>query len=201
MKLIYVKNYTYELVSTIMRKMNKYRDYSEEEYIVISYGLELLLNSCLKAVIYLIIGGISGIFAETVFVIFFLAVLRSFSGGYHSKTDIGCLILTGILIFAPILIAKYLPIDKSLYEACFFGALIIHLLFAPQDEKYEKKKKGELYRAGSKVIVLLAICAANVWLETDRMRFTAVLVSLEQGIFLLEHKISRRRQYVKRNGN
>ena len=135
-----MKNYTYELVSTIMRKMNKYRDYSEEEYIVISYGLELLLNSCLKAVIYLIIGGISGIFAETVFVIFFLAVLRSFSGGYHSKTDIGCLILTGILIFAPILIAKYLPIDKSLYEACFFGALIIHLLFAPQDEKYEKKK-------------------------------------------------------------
>ena len=50
--------------------MNKYRDYSEEEYIVISYGLELLLNSCLKAVIYLIIGGISGVFAETVFVIF-----------------------------------------------------------------------------------------------------------------------------------
>ena len=61
--------YTHDLSEKIMRRLRVRRQYSDNEYIVIMYGLELFLNTMLKLVVYLIAGFVCGKFLETLAII------------------------------------------------------------------------------------------------------------------------------------
>ena len=89
-----MRDYTHAIAIRVVDKMNEYRGYTESERIVITYGLELFLNNNLKLMIYLIIGSVCNIFTETVIAVLVMAVLRILTGGYHSQSDLGCLILS-----------------------------------------------------------------------------------------------------------
>ena len=85
----------------IVRQMNKKKQYSDSEKEVFAYGLEIILDSLLKAVIYLAVGFAFGRGREVAVVMLFFGVLRKTSGGKHAKTSIMCFILTGgILAFS-----------------------------------------------------------------------------------------------------
>ena len=61
-----MKDYTHELSGLIGGKMSRIQNYSEEKEAVVTYGIELILNSLLKAVIYILIGTLLGKTLEVV---------------------------------------------------------------------------------------------------------------------------------------
>lgn len=126
-----MRDYTHAIAVSFVDKMNEYRRYTESERIVITYGLELFLNNNLKLIIYLIIGSVCNIFTETVIAVLVMAVLRILTGGYHSQSDLGCLILTGSMIFIPIILSKYAFISHMHFIVFSLGITVIYILYAP----------------------------------------------------------------------
>ncbi len=58
--------------------MSRIQNYSEEKKAVVTYGIELILNSLLKAVIYILIGTLLGKTLEVVTAIAVFAAVRVF---------------------------------------------------------------------------------------------------------------------------
>lgn len=184
-----MKYYTHLITVLLVDKMDKYRNYPESERIVITYGLELFFNNILKLIAYLILGSIWNLFVETIIAIFVLAILRVLSGGYHSHTDLGCLLLSGIMIFLPIILSKYIFISKLSFIVFFLGILTVYYLYAPQDEKYIDASREELLRVKIYVIlVLVGICLGSLFMDSQ-LGIIVMLVSLGQGVSLITKEI------------
>ena len=76
-----MKNYTKLLSEQMVTVMDKYNNYEETEKIVISYGMELFLNSVLKTSIYLLIGMVAGKGVEVILAMTIFGGVRKISGG------------------------------------------------------------------------------------------------------------------------
>lgn len=84
--------------------MDKENNYDETEKVVISYGMELLLNSVLKTVIHLLNGIVVGKGLEVTCAVVIFACIRKISGGRHATTNIGCFVMTGGIVFWPLIV-------------------------------------------------------------------------------------------------
>lgn len=92
---------------------NKMPDMDEEKELVINFGVKLIFGELPKILLVFIIGFILDIGWYTLILFFLLAPYRSFTGGFHLKTHIGCVVTTTILYIAPILLAKYIIISPK----------------------------------------------------------------------------------------
>lgn len=180
-----MRDYTHAIAIRFVDKMNEYRGYTESERIVITYGLEIFLNNFIKLIIYLITGFICNILPETVIAVVILGGLRILSGGYHSQSDLGCLLLTGGMIFLPIVLSKYLFITNEYFALILFGITIVYFRYVPQDEKYMEASKEELLKIKISVILVMfgvslgGLCISNQW------GIVIVFVALLQGLSLI----------------
>lgn len=110
-----MKNYTKALAEQIVAVMDRYNNYEELEKIVICYGMELFLNSILKISIYFVIGFSIGKGVETILSIIIFGSLRKVSGGRHAKTDVGCFIMTGSIIFLAVMSPDVVNVSIKVY--------------------------------------------------------------------------------------
>ncbi|MEY8377195.1 accessory gene regulator B family protein [Lachnospiraceae bacterium 56-18] len=151
---------------------------------VITYGLELFLNNNLKLMIYSIIGSVCNIFTETVIDVLVMAVL----GGYHSQSDLGCLILTGSMIFIPIILSKYVFISHMHFIVFFLGIIVIYIFYAPCGGKYSNVKGVALLWIKT-VVTLILFCGylGGIFINR-RWGIIVMLVSLMQGLSLIKMK-------------
>lgn len=94
-----MRDYTHELSGVIGGKMSRKQNYSKEKEVVVIYGIELILNSLLKAGIYILIGTLLGKTLEVVTAVIVFAAVRKCAGGVHAKSDMGCFLITGAIVF------------------------------------------------------------------------------------------------------
>ena len=119
---------------------------------VINYGLQLIIGEVPKMLITIIIAYLLGIFKLTLITILIIMPYRAFSGGFHLKTHIGCIISTTLYYCGIPKISKYIYLysqTKFIFVLCalIFGIIIINL-YAPADtenvpilQKKERKQK------------------------------------------------------------
>lgn len=69
-------------------------DVDDERAEVINYGLQILLGEVPKFFIMLIIAYFLGVFKMTLITFLIIMPYRMFSGGFHLKTHLGCIIST-----------------------------------------------------------------------------------------------------------
>ena len=182
-----MRDYTHVIAVCVVDKMNEYRGYSESERIIITYGLEVFLNNFIKLIIYLITGIVCNIFMETVIAIVTLAILRVLSGGYHSQSDLSCLILTGGMIFLPIILSEYLFITH--FAVALFVIATIYFIYVPQDEKYLETSREELLKIKIGVIlVMCGVCLGGLFISYQ-LGIITMLVALGQGVSLIGGKL------------
>ena len=62
---------------------------------VLQYGTELLLDSVIKIILYLVLGGILGKTKETLFALLTWCVIRKQTGGRHVKNNFVCFVISG----------------------------------------------------------------------------------------------------------
>ena len=183
-----MRDYTHVIAVCFVEKMNEYRRYSESERIVITYGLEIFLNNFIKLIIYLITGFMCNIFSETIIAIVILGGLRILSGGYHSQSDLGCLLLTGGMIFLPIVLSKYLSIPHEYFVLILFGIAIVYFCYVPQDEKYLEASREELLKIKtSDILVMFGDCLGGLFIS-NQWGMIIMFVALVQGISLIGGK-------------
>lgn len=142
-------------------------DIDEERQMVIDFGIRLILGELPKILILFLLGFLLQVGWYTILIFFMIAPYRSFAGGIHLKTHIGCMITTSILYLAPVILAKYIVISPSyiLYIASALIAISSIFLIAkyvPADTENipilsKKERKSKKIKSYISLAILLCI--------------------------------------------
>lgn len=172
--------------------------YDEEKAAVISYGLLALSQMLTLLVLSSLIGIVFGCLLECFIVYLFAGILRKFTGGVHSKTLLGCMVIAVFIIGLLGIFSKYaligvfnlLIISKSLYYLVYIAATLLFLpciilvyKVAPVEspnkpirkpEKRKKLKKQSIIA----VIVLFILVIALLMIAPNNIAFFTAAVAL-----------------------
>lgn len=128
-------------------------DMDEEKTLIVDFGVKLIFGELPKILLLFIVGFLLGIGWYTLLAFLLLCPYRSFTGGFHLKTHLGCMICTIILYCGPVILAKYITIEPQYVKyiaTTLVGILGIILIakYAPADTEYipiisksERKRK------------------------------------------------------------
>ena len=142
-------------------------DIDDEKAEVIFYGLQNIVGEIPKNIIALIIAALLGVFDLALYTFLMLLPYKSFSGGFHLKTHIGCLLCTTLFYCIIPFLSKYIFFQETVKYILIgliwiFGMWMIKL-YAPADtenvpilRKKDRRKKQIL----SYIALTLGLVAA-----------------------------------------
>ena len=158
------------LTNKIRKEMPEIDDERAE---VINYGLQNIIGESPKIFITLGIAYLLGIFKLTLITFLVIMPYRSFSGGFHLKTHLGCIICTTIFYCGIAFASKYIVLEQTIkYILIFlvwvFGMFMVKL-YAPADtenvpilRKKDRRKKQILsYIALSVGLIVASFVPSN----------------------------------------
>jgi accessory gene regulator B len=143
-------------LTNFLIKKNIVRNDDREIYI---YGLLAMFSTVINFFLILFIGLVAGLLFETLIYLFGFALLRCYCGGYHAKTQLGC-VLSFTAIYALSMAAYYfLPAEYNrLFSMISAGACLIFIfIFAPIEHKNRSFEGNEYkkFRLVSRIIALM----------------------------------------------
>ena len=157
------------LTNKIRKEMPEIDDERAE---VIYYGLQNIVGEIPKIFITLAISLILGIFDLTLIAFLVMMPYKAFSGGFHLKTHIGCILCTTIFYCGTAFLSKYIVFEQIIkYILIFlvwtFGMWMVKL-YAPADtenvpilQKKVRRKKQILSYIALTVGLVVAIFIPN----------------------------------------
>lgn len=182
----------------IINWCGKYYVMDDAESNVVEYGVQLMLNTSIKIIIILLVGVVLGYLKEVVVSMWVFGCIRYFAGGYHCKTDIGCLGVMLAISLSPML---FFDIEERI-SWWIWSFIIVYSMYqtvryAPRNSKVNpiydmqilsRKRKGSVIVVG---IAIMVICFnsqnALCWLVAIPMFVEAVAIS---PIFYREERMS-----------
>lgn len=141
----------------------------EEKELVIDFGVRLIFGELPKILILFLIGFILGIGWYTLLAFLLLCPYRSFTGGFHLKTHLGCMICTILLYCGPVILAKYTNITPDYVKYIVIAIIgiissILINIYAPADtenipilSKKDRKRKKILAYISLIILILISI--------------------------------------------
>lgn len=137
------------LTTKIRKEMPEIDDERAE---VINYGLQLTIGEIPKFFIMIAIAFLLGVGELSILSFLIILPYRMFSGGFHMKTHIGCIVCTTLIYSGNAFLSKFfvLPQDVKLVVTLliFIFGLVMITLYAPADtenvpiiSKKERKKQ------------------------------------------------------------
>lgn len=131
---------------------------TEEKAEQINYGLYIAITDVLKLVAVLSVAFVLGQFKFALVAVAFFAINKSYYGGVHAKTQLGCVIAHFMLVFGSIYSSQIINI-RYFNVVLFIASGILVVLYAPADLVSKPiitvKRKKELRIKG---IILLVMC-------------------------------------------
>lgn len=148
-------------------------DIDDERAEIIKYGLQIMIGEIPKFFIMIAISYLLGVLELSIITFLIILPYRMFSGGFHLKTHIGCIIGTSLMYSGTALIAKNILIKPEELKYLFllivwiFGMLMIKL-YAPADtenvpvlRKEERRKRKILSYIALSIIISFGIFIKN----------------------------------------
>ena len=122
------------LTNKIRKEMPEIDDERAE---IINYGLQNIIGEIPKFFILIGIAWLLGVLKETLITFLIILPYRTFSGGFHLKTHIGCIITTILFYIVPAVLAQNIVLNPILRYGIIsilwiFGIIMIKL-YAPAD--------------------------------------------------------------------
>ncbi|MFC7749090.1 accessory gene regulator ArgB-like protein [Paenibacillus thermoaerophilus] len=119
---------------------------------VMKYSLIILFTTIGGFVLTMAIGIVTGKALPTFLALISFAVLRFFSGGFHFKSALMC-ILGSTAVIAPL---PHIPVNELAFYILMGGSLLLLLLFAPSNIK-GNSKIPEKYYPLLKIVSMLVV--------------------------------------------
>ncbi len=144
----------------------------DERAEVIKYGLQIIIGEVPKLFIMAGIAWILGIFKLTLICFALMLPYRMYSGGFHLKTHLGCIIGTSVMYTGNAFISKYISIPFT-YKVIFailtwIFAIIMIKKYAPADtedvpviSKKERRKRKTLSYLIVTIMVIVGCLVKN----------------------------------------
>lgn len=148
-------------------------DIDDEQAEIINFGLQNIIGELPKIFPIMLIAYFLGIFKLTMIAALVILAYRTFSGGFHLSTHLGCLICSLIFTCGLVYLSKYLIIQNEyirffVYMAIWIINLIIIKIYAPADTENVpiiSKKQRKKQRIESYIVMSLIIFTAVFFIE------------------------------------
>lgn len=155
---------------------------SAEKSRIYVYGFQIGLEVSLNTIISIIIAVLFHMEMETLIFFTVFALLRSYAGGLHLNTYIGCLICSCMSLLGLLLAVKYLNLDNSLaIEIVCISLLLIKFISPVQDinrpiSSSEMQKFGKMLNYSIIKIVIIAVIFYLLKFDRLLLMITATVV-------------------------
>lgn len=169
---------------------------SKDEVELHIYGIQKVIGILLTVTITMIFSIIIGkVLATVIFLIFFVGI-RSYTGGYHAKTQMRCLLYFQMLYLVTMLLFQ--PAIQSLPSFAKLGAAltasIILIIFAPVNHPGLCLTPSEIRRSKKNIavalaVIFIALALMYVVFNTDKADF-ALLGLINVTILVIVAKIT-----------
>lgn len=160
------------LTNKIRKEMPEVDDERAE---VINYGIQLIIGEIPKILLLFAVAFILKIGWLTVFAFFAILPYKKYSGGFHLKTHLGCIIGTCLFYFLTVYMSKYIVFEQAYIKyiiilAIWIFSMIMVKLYAPADtenlpilsEKERRYKKIMSYVTLTITLILATIITNNI---------------------------------------
>ena len=116
---------------------NKMPDVNDERAEVINYGIHLIVGEIPKTFIFIAIAAILGVLKEFFITMLVIFPYRAFSGGFHLKTHLGCILGTSLMYCGTAYISQFQlfnnPAKYILIVCVWVFGMVMCKLYAPAD--------------------------------------------------------------------
>jgi len=143
---------------------NRMPEIDDERAEVINYGIHLLVGEFPKFFIFLGISLILGIVEEFLLVMLIIIPYRGFSGGFHLKTHLGCIVATSLMYCGTAYISQFQLFDNNikyiLISLVWVFGMTMCKLYAPADTEYVpilRKKDRKIKQILSYIILTITL--------------------------------------------
>lgn len=130
---------------------------SDLDRLKISYASELVRNESIKTALYGILFFLAGYFPEFLLWLAMSCTIRTFAGGIHMRTNVGCFCMGLVTMGLGILLLPRLPISQSVFLSALWICAAIICLLSPIASYKRPFKTKERYRLCKRWSVLLTL--------------------------------------------
>ncbi len=175
------------LTNKIRKQIPEFTDEKAEE---INYGLQLLIGELPKTFIFILISILLGVFKEFLITIIVIFPYRAFSGGFHLKTHLGCILGTSMFYCGIAYISKFSLFSYNIKYVLtiliwIFGILMCRL-YAPADTENVpilRKKERKTKRILSYIVLTITLIIGAV-IKNNTISNIIILGMLVQSIMI-----------------
>ena len=175
------------LTNKIRKQIPEFTDEKAEE---INYGLQLLIGELPKTFIFILISILLGVFKEFLITIIVIFPYRAFSGGFHLKTHLGCILGTSMFYCGIAYISKFSLFSYNIKYILtiliwIFGILMCRL-YAPADTEnipILRKKERKTKRILSYIVLTITLIIGAV-IKNNTISNIIILGMLVQSIMI-----------------
>ena len=164
--------------------ISKYENCDDLKIIKLKYGLEGIYNLIIKMTIVIIISLITHTCKATLMFLIFYAGIRTYSFGWHAKSNIGCWITT-ILIYNIIpFILQSINISQIYGLVICLIALISMIIWSPADTPKrplihaDKRKKAKIMCVSTTIIYIIIYLFSSNNLVNNALIYALIIQSL-----------------------
>ena len=173
-------------------------DINDEKAEIINYGIHLIVGEIPKTFIFIGLAAILGILKDFFLTILIIFPYRAFSGGFHLKTHLGCIVGTSSFYCGIPYIAKMFSLDLKTKIICtiltwIFG-IIMCKLYAPADTEEVPilRKKDRRKKQICSYIILTITLAIGLFINNSLVSNIIILGMFGQTLLItrLAYKIT-----------
>ncbi|NLK86483.1 MAG: accessory gene regulator B family protein [Clostridiaceae bacterium] len=145
-------------------------DIAPERREVIEYGVYMTVSELAKIAVILLISILLGIVPYVLAVVAVYGIQRTFLGGIHAKTHLGCMLTHSVIVFGVTAAAIYLKVEISyLILPVMPFAYVSAYLYAPADlpqKPVKSKRQRKQLRIGGFILLTVLFTASMLLPET-----------------------------------
>lgn len=173
-------------------------DVDEEKAEIINYGIHLLIGEIPKTFVFIAISAMLGVLKEFFITMLVIFPYRAFSGGFHLKTHLGCIVGTSLMYCGIPIISKYIiitePIKYVVFALVWIFGMLMCKLYAPADTENVPilRKKDRKKRQLMSYIILTITLIIGLIIQNNIISNIIVLGMLIQSLTItrLAYKIT-----------
>lgn len=204
-----------KLCNKLTKKIqNKMPEVDDERAEVINYGLQLVIGEIPKTFALLIIAYAFGVLKLSILALLFIMPYRTFSGGVHLKTHIGCIVATSLTYIGNAFLSKNIIIEPLYIKFIIIGlvwtfSMVMIKLYAPADTENVpilRKKDRDLKRNLSYITMTLTL-VISIFINNSTISNLLIFGTLIQTISITRfiYKLTNNKygyeEYIKNNEN
>lgn len=146
---------------------------TNNEYEIYQYGFQCLLELSTSTICSIVIALILKMLPECILFFLFFIPLRSYNGGIHLKTYMGCFLSSCLILTSTLLAVKYINMPKEISFCILIPCLILIKILGPVNHPNRKVEKSEnkIFITRTNISLLLSFFSALLFIYINQVEF------------------------------